>query len=485
MRRALEGICTQSYRNLEIICVDDGSTDDSADILREYAAKDSRILLISQPNRGLAAARNAGIDVATGEWIAGVDPDDYLRPEAYATLIPHATAEVDLVCFGRDTEAEPGSGLEGHVEASRKWARCPYEGLRELDAGLLTVLRWNFYTKLYRRSLMVEHGLRLDDSNYGCEDLEFHMRYCAYAKKAYIEPRELYVYYLRKGSIMQSSAKSERRLTSLLNAFSNIAGLYCKLGVTNSYVSLLAFLFRVVDSGICNSVDSPQELMLWRGCFLYVIKECHLLEYEEFKKAMLTANMEGMPVTLLREARDGQPGNGGSWDENVQSALMLMDVNLMREWMFVHPLTPKQIKQVLAEPLTPSHVKQVLAEPLTPRHVKQVLAEPLTPRHVKQVQAEPLTAQHVEQVRGALLQQKPLTELRARLAAMEAAEQCGVCRIRLLGFLPLLKIERSVARTRVLLFHVLPLLTVRHERGETIYHLFGVLQLLRRSWRHY
>lgn len=82
LARCLDSILAQTERNLEIICVNDGSTDASASILADYAAKDSRIKVMAQPNGGQAAARNAALAVATGDWVMFVDSDDWIPPYA-------------------------------------------------------------------------------------------------------------------------------------------------------------------------------------------------------------------------------------------------------------------------------------------------------------------------------------------------------------------------------------------------------------------
>lgn len=81
LRECLDSVISQTYHNLEIICVNDGSPDNSLSILEEYAAKDSRIRIISQENAGISVARNTGMDVATGEYIYFLDSDDYIALE--------------------------------------------------------------------------------------------------------------------------------------------------------------------------------------------------------------------------------------------------------------------------------------------------------------------------------------------------------------------------------------------------------------------
>ena len=76
----------QTLQDLEIICVNDGSTDGSADILREYQRKDPRIRVITKPNGGLPSARNAGLDAAAGQYVGFVDSDDYVEPSMFETL---------------------------------------------------------------------------------------------------------------------------------------------------------------------------------------------------------------------------------------------------------------------------------------------------------------------------------------------------------------------------------------------------------------
>lgn len=83
----IESIQNQSYQHLEIILVNDGSTDDSGDICDQYAAYDNRIKVIHQENAGLSAARNAGIEVSTGDYIAFVDSDDYIGITVYEDML--------------------------------------------------------------------------------------------------------------------------------------------------------------------------------------------------------------------------------------------------------------------------------------------------------------------------------------------------------------------------------------------------------------
>ena len=87
LSRCLDSILVQTYRDFELILVDDGSTDRSGAICDEYASRDERIKLIRQSNQGLSVARNVGLDAARGDYIGFVDSDDYIHPETYQILL--------------------------------------------------------------------------------------------------------------------------------------------------------------------------------------------------------------------------------------------------------------------------------------------------------------------------------------------------------------------------------------------------------------
>ena len=87
LKKCLDSIIKQSYRNIEIICVNDGSTDSSLKICEEYQEQDSRIIIITQKNQGLSAARNTGIKNSKGEFIAFIDSDDWVDPQFIELLL--------------------------------------------------------------------------------------------------------------------------------------------------------------------------------------------------------------------------------------------------------------------------------------------------------------------------------------------------------------------------------------------------------------
>lgn len=108
LRRCLDSILNNTWRDLEIICVNDGSTDDSLRILREYEGEDPRIIVIDQENGGVSAARNAGLRAASGEFIAFIDSDDWIHPQYFEVLM-HAQSQTNadcVVCGVEQTDCE-------------------------------------------------------------------------------------------------------------------------------------------------------------------------------------------------------------------------------------------------------------------------------------------------------------------------------------------------------------------------------------------
>lgn len=113
LQDCVESIINQTYKNLEIILVDDGATDTSGKLCDEFAIKDNRIKVIHKTNGGLSDARNAGLDVARGEYISFIDSDDWIAPDMYEKMMAAISEyEVDLCCAGR-YDVYDGTKFEG------------------------------------------------------------------------------------------------------------------------------------------------------------------------------------------------------------------------------------------------------------------------------------------------------------------------------------------------------------------------------------
>ncbi len=175
----LDSIVAQTFSDTEIIVVDDGSSDSSPDIIREYAARDERIvpvLLETNSPGGVATAANAGLERATSPWVGFADGDDLFVPRAFERLMRAATAsEADLV-MGDYREFTDGSDDLVAPADERRWEDL-HEGVYPLtEENTHRFLRFVAvpWRKLYRRSFLEEHRIRFPVGDYFFEDNPFH-----------------------------------------------------------------------------------------------------------------------------------------------------------------------------------------------------------------------------------------------------------------------------------------------------------------------
>ena len=200
LRRFVDSILAQTYENLEIILVDDGATDASGVICDEYARKDDRIRVIHKSNGGLSSARNAGLDIATGEYVAFVDSDDWIEPEMYRYLMGLIQKyDVKLAYTGRfDVEEATGERTVG---------LCP-EKEEKIPAHELVsrIFLWDnvdsaAWDKLYHRSLFEKY--RYPEGKI-CEDVPVTYRIVLETDYVALGNQPMYHYYHRAGSITKS-----------------------------------------------------------------------------------------------------------------------------------------------------------------------------------------------------------------------------------------------------------------------------------------
>lgn len=149
LRKCLDSIVGQTYRNLEIILVDDGSTDNCGAICDEYAARDGRIIVIHQLNGGLSKARNSGLDIASGSYLGFVDSDDWIELDMFEYLISNALSEDANICIcGRYEEYLQHSRSRGWPRRELLTREDAMEGLLKND--LIQNFVWD---KLWERKL--------------------------------------------------------------------------------------------------------------------------------------------------------------------------------------------------------------------------------------------------------------------------------------------------------------------------------------------
>lgn len=211
LERAVDSILAQTYRNLEVILVDDGATDKSGAICDAYAEKDPRVRVIHQKNGGLDAARNTGIEAARGEYIAFVDGDDWIDPQMYEHMLSAIRQQdADLaVCRYRCI-------YKDHTKDGSQDRLAVFEGqqileqyLLEDDKFLIQNAGWN---KLYKRSLIGE--LRFPHCLY--EDMPYTIRLLARPARSVYLDRAYYNYVCDRSESIMNRGLNEKTFTDLI-----------------------------------------------------------------------------------------------------------------------------------------------------------------------------------------------------------------------------------------------------------------------------
>ena len=242
--RCLTSIIDNSYRNLQIICVNDGSTDHSLDVLKEYAAKDLRIQIISKPNGGQASARNAGMDVAYGEFVCFIDGDDWIHYRYFELLLQAWEvngSDADLVvCKSIRTNDFTVQEEDCNLAGWSTTTYSDYELIRQHPEYLIFILG-----RMFRRTLIGEIRQKTDITV--GEDILFY--FCVLGKKEdvkiiSIDSDPLYFYYRRPGSIMDRSFGRERWLIPY-SLYKNVNLIRSKYIKKYAYIFILKQILRV------------------------------------------------------------------------------------------------------------------------------------------------------------------------------------------------------------------------------------------------
>ena len=255
--RCLDSICNQTLKDIEILVIDDGSTDSSFSIIQEFAEKDERIRYYSQENQGQGIARNWGIENARGEFIGFVDSDDYVKLEMYEVLYNKAIEnDGDIVeCIRVETDPIRAKRIEEVVDG----------GINAIKLFSENVFKVAFWDKLFKRDLFIEHNIRfpLYPLKMRHQDFAISMQPLFFAKRIVLLNKEFYFYSdQRVGSVTNSITKKHlvdfevaldinKKFLEKQGVFENLYNSYSKIYFNHS-------LFRF--NNILKMYSSKKEL---------------------------------------------------------------------------------------------------------------------------------------------------------------------------------------------------------------------------------
>lgn len=196
LNMAIDSILNQTIKNIEVILVDDGSTDGSRKIMEQYKQNDSRIMILNQENQGVSMARNAGIAAANGVYIGFVDSDDWIEKDMYETMVNEGVnSDCDVIICDFYSKLYNGETLKNYDKSKGSTLLDRPSILNEICSELLIE---GFFTsacdKIYKRSMILENNINFISGVKLREDFFFNVEIFNSAQRAAYIPRILYHY---------------------------------------------------------------------------------------------------------------------------------------------------------------------------------------------------------------------------------------------------------------------------------------------------
>lgn len=206
LANCIESILAQSYKQFELLLINDGSKDASEDICKKYAQKDNRIRIISKENSGVADTRNLGIDKAIGKYVTFIDADDYVEERAFEKAVNKITQENASIC-GYHFNYVKGDSVSARIESRFKTTILNGATRRELvnnlysmnENGIMPAV-WRY---LFEREFLLKNGIKFPNNKIG-EDLIFVLEAFRVADKLVVLDDALYNYRVNEKSVMRT-----------------------------------------------------------------------------------------------------------------------------------------------------------------------------------------------------------------------------------------------------------------------------------------
>ena len=205
LHRCLSSLIHQTKQDIEIICVNDGSSDNSLEIINEFAAKDSRIKVVNQKNKGVATARNVGLKNASSKYIMWCDSDDEYLPDMCEKMFNAIEKQkVDMVvCAIKVINDKVDRNLVGDIE---EYVRLKFSGKQSVNWNLIVHTDVSLPSKIMKKSLIDTYGMHFP-AGLHFEDAYFFDQYFTASKSVYYMDEQLYNYHRNNESIMSRSFK--------------------------------------------------------------------------------------------------------------------------------------------------------------------------------------------------------------------------------------------------------------------------------------
>ena len=255
LKEAIDSVLNQSFKDFELICINDGSTDNSPEILENYRKKDKRIKIINQKNKGLGAARNKGLKNSNGEFIFFIDSDDYIAENALENLYKNAILnDSDMVLYKM-----------ARFNGDNIWYNAPIFDFDEINPKIdfsnytfnykeikSHVLNKSFSAciKLYKKEFLDKYDDFYFDTGLIFEDVPFHVKVMLRSKKISYVPEYLYYYRQNPNSIINTNKNREDiyKIIDIVKEFLKENNYYSEFKYEFDYFKVLQILQYILEA---------------------------------------------------------------------------------------------------------------------------------------------------------------------------------------------------------------------------------------------
>ena len=263
--KSISSIIAQTYKNFEIIIINDGSSDNSLELCKIWSEKDNRIKVFTQKNKGVSEARNSGVKKCTGEWIGFVDPDDWVEPYWLERIVDNLNSDLVIWSYYRDVSRNTEEIVKEEIIDFKDTERISMQNNSNRIIGLDSKLLYPLWNKLFKRSIIEQYDLKFEPIS--CwEDACFVCDYLTKVESVFIM-KDLYYHYCvvecqeSLSTQKYTSNKFEQYLT-LHRHFEELCGYYPnnETALSNNDVKLIYniagdFLYNInaAGNGLCKS----------------------------------------------------------------------------------------------------------------------------------------------------------------------------------------------------------------------------------------
>ncbi len=288
LQQCVDSLLAQTYKNLEIILVDDGSPDRCGEICDAYAAQDPRVKVVHKPNGGLSDARNAGLAVSSGEYVLFIDSDDYVDSAMVARLYDACqenAADIAVCYFDKVTDAQEAA--DGAAGSDRPELLSGKEVISRIYRGEGSQIAFVAWNKLYRKKLFTENKISYPVGKYYEDEYVTH-KLLYFSRKVALVKDALYHYRIRANSIMTTTLDQKRCINNLDAKLEAVRFFHEKQD---------APLFQMAFYSFCRSalllhasMKQMEDKAESQHCKQYLVKTYRQVWHQYAKQAHMTAN---------------------------------------------------------------------------------------------------------------------------------------------------------------------------------------------------